>query len=164
VNVSPRQLAQPDFPATVAEALRETGLPAHALGLEITETVLIEQADRSLAALEELKALGVGIILDDFGTGYSSLGYLKGLPIDTVKLDRSLIGDLGERATTASAAIVAAVVQMAHALELAVVAEGVETAEQAEELRRLGCGLAQGWHFGRPGPAADLAALLSETA
>jgi EAL domain-containing protein (putative c-di-GMP-specific phosphodiesterase class I) len=160
VNVSPRQLSQPDFPAVVAGVLRDTGLPASALALEITEGILLEQTDRPLDALAELKQLGVGLILDDFGTGYSSLGYLKRLPIDTVKLDRSFIADLASRKAASSVAIVSAVVRMAHALELSVVGEGVETPEQAGELSKLGCAMAQGYYFARPIGAADLRALL----
>jgi EAL domain-containing protein (putative c-di-GMP-specific phosphodiesterase class I) len=139
----------------VAEVLEATGLPPARLGLEITESVLMEQGDRPLEVLGLVRGLGVSVILDDFGTGYSSLGYLQKLPIDTVKLDRSFIADLGD-GREASAAIVQAVVTMAHALELSVVGEGVETPDQADRLRRLGCAMAQGFWFARPVPEAEL--------
>ena len=160
VNISPRQLAQPDFADMVRGVLEATGLPPEGLGLEITETVLMEQGDRPLAVLAAVRELGVSVILDDFGTGYSSLGYLQRLPIDTVKLDRSFIADLGDEGQ-GSAAIVQAVVTMAHALELSVVGEGVETNAQAERLRRLGCAMAQGFWFARPVPMAQLFAAAS---
>jgi diguanylate cyclase (GGDEF)-like protein/PAS domain S-box-containing protein len=160
VNISPRQLAQPDFAEMVREVLEETGLPPAGLGLEITETVLMEQGDRPLEVLGLVRALGVSVILDDFGTGYSSLGYLQRLPIDTVKLDRSFIADLTEDGDE-SAAIVQAVVTMAHALELTVVGEGVETPDQADRLRRLGCAMAQGFWFARPVPMAQLSEALA---
>ena len=160
VNISPRQLAQPDFADIVADVLEVTGLAPSRLGLEITESVLMEQGDRPLEVLSRVRALGVSVILDDFGTGYSSLGYLQRLPIDTVKLDRSFIADLGEDGSEA-AAIVQAVVTMAHALELSVVGEGVETPDQADRLRRLGCAMAQGFWFARPVPLAQLADALS---
>jgi predicted signal transduction protein with EAL and GGDEF domain len=158
VNLSPRQLAQPDFPSTVASILEQSGMDPAQLAFEITESILM-QNERPLAALDELRGLGVGIILDDFGTGYSSLGYLQRLPIDTVKLDRAFITGLEDAGST-STAIVSAVVTMAQALDLTVVGEGVETAEQGERLRRLGCGLAQGFHFGRPAPPETFTALL----
>jgi diguanylate cyclase (GGDEF)-like protein len=163
VNISPRQLAQSDFAAMVAAVLEDTGLEPGGLGLEITESVLMEQGDRPVRVLCELRELGVRVILDDFGTGYSSLGYLKELPLDTVKLDRAFISGLDEPGNESSSAIVSAVVTMAHALELTVVGEGVETSEQADRLRRLGCAMAQGFWFARPEPAPNFATARART-
>ena len=148
VNLSPRQVAHPSLVERVAEALEETGLAPHRLNLEITESVLMEDSDSALDALRSLKALGVGLVLDDFGTGYSSLGYVKRFPIDVLKIDRSFVGGLGHDAE--DDAIVTAVLSMGRALGLEVVAEGVETREQARHLQALGCTLAQGFLFARP--------------
>ena len=146
VNVSRRQLAQPDLPALVAECLRSSGLPARRLRLELKERVLQgapKTARRNLAALREL---GVGLALDDFGTGYSSL---RDLPVRAVKIDRSFVEQLGKSA--GDTAIVAAIVSLARALGIDAIAEGVENEDQAELLRELGCPLAQGYLFGAPG-------------
>jgi predicted signal transduction protein with EAL and GGDEF domain len=148
VNLSPRQVAHPSLVETVAEALDQSGLEPHRLNLEITETVLLEDSDSALEALRDLKALGVGLVLDDFGTGYSSLGYVKRFPIDVLKIDRSFVDGLGHDAE--DDAIVSAVLSMGRALGLDVVAEGVETREQARHLQSLGCTLAQGFLFARP--------------
>jgi diguanylate cyclase (GGDEF)-like protein/PAS domain S-box-containing protein len=148
VNLSPRQVAHPSLVGTVAQALDLSGLDPHRLNLEITETVLIEDSDSALEALRNLKALGVGLMLDDFGTGYSSLGYVKRFPIDALKIDRSFVDGLGHDAE--DDAIVTAVLSMGRALGLEVVAEGVETREQARHLQSLGCTLAQGFLFARP--------------
>ena len=126
--------------------------------LEITESVLMRDASQALAVLEALKELGVSLSIDDFGTGYSSLSYLKRFPVDVLKIDRAFVDGLG--CETEDSAIVKAIVGMARALELGVVAEGVETARQVECLRELGCDRAQGFFFGRPRPAADLTPLL----
>jgi diguanylate cyclase (GGDEF)-like protein/PAS domain S-box-containing protein len=159
VNVSPRQLADDDFPATVSAALAETGLEPELLCLEITESAVMADPDAAAEALSELKALGVHLAIDDFGTGYSSLGQLKALlPVDTIKIDKSFVDGI----TTAGEdrAIVDAVLRLASGLGLAAVAEGVETVEQARELLELGCGLSQGYHFARPQPAAELERML----
>jgi diguanylate cyclase (GGDEF)-like protein/PAS domain S-box-containing protein len=148
VNVSGRQLAQPGLPAMVADALREAGLAAGRLRLEITEAVVQGASAATLANLRALAESGVGIVLDDFGTGYSSLGHLRDLPLRTVKIDRSFVASLAE-----GTEIVAAIASLAAALGLEAVAEGVETPAQAEALRALGCPLAQGFLFGAPGPA-----------
>jgi diguanylate cyclase (GGDEF)-like protein len=158
VNVSPRQFADPQFPAAVAKALRDTQLDPSRLALEITETALMEDSDVPGMVLEQLKAQGTRLVLDDFGTGYSSLSYLQRLPVDVLKLDRSFIAPLGDK--TEDAQIVAGVVQMAKALKLAVVAEGVETLDQLTALQRLGCDLAQGYFFARPTEAQAMTALL----
>jgi diguanylate cyclase (GGDEF)-like protein/PAS domain S-box-containing protein len=159
VNVSPRQLADDDFPATVAAVLAETGLEPDLLCLEITESAVMADPDAAADALAQLKALGVHLAIDDFGTGYSSLGQLKALlPVDTIKIDKSFVDGI----TTAGEdhAIVDAVLRLAAGLGLRAVAEGVETAEQARELLALGCDLSQGYHFARPQSAADLERML----
>jgi EAL domain-containing protein (putative c-di-GMP-specific phosphodiesterase class I) len=159
VNVSARQLTDPGLADVVAEALADSGLPAERLCLEVTESVVMEDAERSIAALEALRALGVSVALDDFGTGYSSLSYLRRLPIDGLKIDRSFIRGLGHEAEDES--IVASVIDLARSLGVEVTAEGVETAEQHERLRAGGCDTMQGFLFARPQPAADVAALMA---
>jgi diguanylate cyclase (GGDEF)-like protein len=158
VNVSPRQFADSQFPVTVANALRDAALDPSRLALEITESALMEESATSGTMLEQLKAQGTRLVLDDFGTGYSSLSYLQRLPVDVLKLDRSFIAPLGDQ--TEGAQIVAGVVQMAKALKLAVVAEGVETMDQLTALQRLGCDLAQGYFFAKPTSAEAMTALL----
>jgi diguanylate cyclase (GGDEF)-like protein/PAS domain S-box-containing protein len=153
VNLSPRQVAHAELVPTVARVLDTYRVPASRLALEITESVLISEAESPWNTLQALKRLGVTLMLDDFGTGYSSLSYLKRFPVDVLKIDRTFVDGLGVEAE--DSAIVKAVVGMAKALELGVVAEGVETERQAAELRELGCERAQGFHFGRPGDAAS---------
>jgi diguanylate cyclase (GGDEF)-like protein len=154
VNVSARQLMSPDFCATVAGIMERTAMDPSALILEITENILIEDADRALRVLERLKALGIRLALDDFGTGYSSLSYLRRLPIDIVKIDQSFVADLS-RADQGSA-IVAAVTKLAHVLDLTVTAEGVETELQRDQVKAIGCDSAQGFFYARPMPAAAI--------
>ena len=149
VNLSPRQVSHPSLVDSLAEVLEETGLEAGRLQLEITETVLIDDTDVALETLNDLKALGVGLVLDDFGTGYSSLAYVKRFPIDMLKIDRSFVDGLS-RGGSEDAAIVSAVISMGRALRVNVVAEGVETREQATQLRTLGCEFAQGFLYARP--------------
>ncbi|HET8629755.1 MAG TPA: EAL domain-containing protein [Thermomicrobiales bacterium] len=156
VNLSARQILHRGLVAEVAAALAETGLPPAALTLEITETTLMVEAEATRATLADLRALGVRLAIDDFGTGYSSLAYLKRFPVDTLKLDKAFVA--GVAAGAEDTAIVAAVVALARALGCAVTAEGVETAEAAAHLRRLGCALGQGYHFARPLPADEFAA------
>jgi EAL domain-containing protein (putative c-di-GMP-specific phosphodiesterase class I) len=132
-------------------ALRLRRIDPALLLLEITETALMSDPDAALKSLTGLKNLGVGLAVDDFGTGYSSLTYLKKFPIDELKIDRSFI--LGLQSDTGDAAIVRSCVGLAHAVGIRAVAEGVETAEQAEALKVMGCDLAQGFHFARPLPA-----------
>jgi EAL domain-containing protein (putative c-di-GMP-specific phosphodiesterase class I) len=148
VNLSPRQFNDPRLVQTVAAALRETGLPARLLQLEITETTAMQQTDVALATLNRLKALGVSIAIDDFGTGYSSLSYLKRFPVDMLKIDRSFTGELPGDAD--QCAIVSAIVALAHALELKVTAEGVENEAQRAFLEGCGCDLIQGHLSGAP--------------
>jgi len=150
VNLSPRQLMREDIVGVVADVLRESGLAPGCLELEITETVLMRDVDKSLAALKKLKELGVKISIDDFGTGYSSLNYLKRFPVDTLKIDRSFVSDIATDQD--DAAIVKAVISLAHILNLRVVAEGVEAEEQRRFLLENGCDEVQGYHFGRPVP------------
>ncbi|GIE85657.1 PAS domain S-box-containing protein/diguanylate cyclase (GGDEF) domain-containing protein [Actinoplanes regularis] len=156
VNVSARQLNQPGFAHVVTAALTETGLSAERLIVEVTETAVFN-GRRAVQTLDELRTLGVRIALDDFGTGHSSLGLLQTVPVDILKVDKSFVSNI----TMAGrhAVIATALIQVADGLGLTAVAEGVETAEQAAELHRLGYRLAQGYHFGRPGPnlALDLA-------
>ena len=158
VNVSARQLAQPALPEIVKQALAETGVSASDLAIEVTETALIEDSSVPAASLRALRSLGVKIMLDDFGTGYSSLSHLQRFPIDALKIDRSFVMHLG--AEEDKGAIVRAIAAMANALGLEVVAEGVETAEQAAEALALGCEWAQGYYFARPAPAAELESLI----
>jgi predicted signal transduction protein with EAL and GGDEF domain len=158
VNLSARQLAQAELPKIIGQVLKETGLRAGDLAIEITETALIENSSVPAASLRELKSLGVKIMLDDFGTGYSSLSHLGRFPIDVLKIDRSFVMHLG--AGGDDTAIVHAIAAMARALGLEVVAEGVESAEQAAEARALGCGWAQGYFFARPGPPAAIESLV----
>ena len=154
VNVSGRELDDPDYSAQVEEALATSGLPAGALVLEITESTLSASDDQVQRTLTHLRALGVRIAIDDFGTGYSSLSRLDALPIDILKIDRAFISSIGPH--TESAPLVAAITAMASALGLAVVAEGVEEPYQALLLSSLGCGEGQGYLFGRPMPAGDM--------
>jgi len=150
VNLSPRQFRDPGLVEQVAGVLRGTGLAARRLTLEITEGLLLEDAEQIGPTLDALRRLGVGVALDDFGTGYSSLAYLRRFPIDRLKIDRSFIGGLHRDAE--ADAITVAILGMAQALDLPVVAEGVETEEQAWALRDLGCDFAQGYLFAAPAP------------
>ncbi|MCZ7529135.1 MAG: EAL domain-containing protein [Acidimicrobiia bacterium] len=158
VNLSARQFLLPDLPDIVSAAVRESGLPPERLCLEMTETALMDEGDATLASLEALRALGVQLSVDDFGTGYSSLAYLKRFPVDWLKVDQSFVDGLGTDAE--DTAIVTAVISLAHALDLHVVAEGVETADQLANLRTLGCDIGQGTLFSAPMPASELRAFL----
>jgi diguanylate cyclase (GGDEF)-like protein len=154
VNVSARQLQHPALAEDVAAALAESGLPPHLLTLEITESVLMEDTRTMLSVLEGLKELGVRLALDDFGTGYSSMSYVQQLPLDTLKIDKSFVDHV--EATGRGSVLVEVAVKLAKATRLTTVAEGVESAEQAARLRQLGCDRAQGYHFARPLPLAEL--------
>jgi diguanylate cyclase (GGDEF)-like protein len=151
VNLSARQLSDPHLVDDVAEALAAAGLDPSVLCLEITETALIAHPDQALTALRELRATGVTVALDDFGTGYSSLSHLHQYPVDTVKIDRSFVAQLG--GTGATDGIVTAILHLARHMDLRVVAEGVERLDQADLLDRLGCELLQGYALGRPARA-----------
>jgi len=159
VNVSARQLAEDDLAEVVAEVLAQTGMEPALLCLEVTESVLIEDPESSAATLSALKALGVQLAVDDFGTGYSSLEYLRRFSVDCLKIDRSFIRGLPD--SPQDAAIVASVVDLAHALGLSVTAEGVEKADQLAPLRARGCDSAQGYLFARPEPPEVVERLLS---
>ena len=149
VNISTRQLVVADEVLTlVRDVTAAEGISPGFLTIEITESVLIEHLDAARSALASLTGLGFRLSLDDFGTGYSSLSYLANLPFDCVKIDRSLIRDIAK--APRSAALAAAIVHMGHALELQVIAEGVETQEQVARLKTVGCDIAQGTYFGRP--------------
>ncbi|MGH9080514.1 MAG: putative bifunctional diguanylate cyclase/phosphodiesterase [Acidimicrobiales bacterium] len=156
VNLSARQVGDARIVATVEEVLSRTGLPAEHLTLEITESALMQDAGSALAVLRALKQIGVQLAIDDFGTGYSSLSYLQQFPVDILKVDRSFIEQLG--INPQSEKIVSSVIDLAHALGLEVVAEGVETVEQLDILRSLRCDLAQGFLFSVPRPANEIAA------
>jgi EAL domain-containing protein (putative c-di-GMP-specific phosphodiesterase class I) len=158
VNLSARQLCEPGLPDRVAEIVAETGADPTMLGIEITESVLMEDIDAVGAALHALEALGLKLAIDDFGTGFSSLSYLKQFPVHMLKVDQSFVAGLGH--DDGDSAIVRAVIELAHSLGLTAVAEGVETAQQMAALRRLGCDAAQGYYFDRPGSPAAISALL----
>ena len=162
VNVAGSQLADPRFPALVQQALNQTGLPPEQLCLEINESALIGHADEAVGAMHRLRRLGVTISVDDFGTGYSSLAYLHELPVDELKIDRSFTAELGDDARHTS--LVEAIIRMAHALQLSVVAEGVETAEQLDVLTDLGCERAQGFLFAPAQTAQEFRTRLLATA
>jgi diguanylate cyclase (GGDEF)-like protein/PAS domain S-box-containing protein len=156
VNISARQLIGPELIDVVVEALRSSGLAPRQLCLEITESVLLEDARFSARALAELKDLGLRIGVDDFGTGYSSLTYLQRFPVDTLKVDRSFVEGIGAAGSPrGDRAIVAGVIDLAHAFGLTTVAEGVETVEQLSALRSLGCEQAQGYLWSPPIPGAE---------
>jgi diguanylate cyclase (GGDEF)-like protein/PAS domain S-box-containing protein len=155
VNLSARQFNDPQLPKMVARALKETGLPPRLLELEITESTAMQQTDITLRTLKKLKQLGVSIAIDDFGTGYSSLSYLRRFPVDKIKIDRSFVAEVP--ADRDQGAIVAAIVALAHALQIRVVAEGVETEAQRAFLKSIGCDYIQGYLVGRPADADSAA-------
>jgi EAL domain-containing protein (putative c-di-GMP-specific phosphodiesterase class I) len=159
VNLSARQVAEPNIVDTVARVLAETGLPATALGLEITEGLLLEETPATVLTIVALQDLGVRLILDDFGTGYSSLRYLQRYPLDGLKIDRSFVAGLGENGD-GDGAIVEAILGMAGALGMRVIPEGVETQGQLDRLAALGCDFVQGFHLSRPLTPATLEARL----
>lgn len=159
VNLSAVQLDQPDVDLVVSQALQETGLPATALELEITESVVVRESLRAADVLHRLRALGVCIAIDDFGVGYSSFAYLRELPVNRFKLDRSFLVNVPQ--SVGDSRLVGALIAMGHRLEVGIVAEGVETEEQAEFLRGHGCDEAQGYHLGRPMKEEAFEALLT---
>ena len=161
LNISARQLVKPDeISSLLTDAIAENGITPGFLTFEVTESTLIEHLDRARDALSTLKDLGVRLSLDDFGTGYSSISYLRELPLDSVKIDRSMISNI--TGTRRDAHLAAAIIAMSHALDLEVIAEGVETQEQAALLRELDCDLAQGYHFAKPMAPETLTALLHQ--
>ena len=158
INISARQFLQDDFVELVATTLEHTGADPADICLEITESILMDDVDLTVATLRRLKALGVQLAVDDFGTGYSSLSYLRRFPVDVLKVDQSFVSGLGH--DPEDSAIVQAVVAMGRALQLTTVAEGVETAHHLIELRELDCDVAQGYHFARPRPAEAISRML----
>ena len=148
VNLSTKQFKQPDLVQQIEDILRETGLESDSLKLEITESLIMDSVDSATAMLSQLKALGIQLSMDDFGTGYSSLSYLHQFPMDTLKVDRSFVSRMSTNGQGTD--IAHTIVILAHQLGLDVVAEGVETAEQLDQLRSLGCEYAQGYYFSRP--------------
>jgi PAS domain S-box-containing protein len=150
VNISSIQLRQKDFADTVIKAMKAPGMDPHYLELELTESIIMQNLEATIAKLQELKDIGIQLSLDDFGTGYSSLSYLKRIPLDTIKIDRSFINDIPKKPNSAS--IVKAIIAMAHSLNLKVVAEGVETEQQLAFLMENGCDQAQGYFISRPLP------------
>lgn len=160
VNVSPRQLRSSDFVDVVAETLARHDLPGNALWLELTERVMMEDSVSTLAVMNGLRSIGVRLAVDDFGTGYSSLSYLKRFPIDRVKIDQSFVRGMAKSGSDGS--LVAAIVAMTTALQLEIVAEGVETDEQARQLDAVGCTIMQGYLFARPMPSAQFVESLQQ--
>jgi EAL domain-containing protein (putative c-di-GMP-specific phosphodiesterase class I) len=161
VNLSAKQFQHPSLVQEVNQALTESGLDAASLKLEITESVVMQDALATLAKLRELKDLGIRLAIDDFGTGFSSLGYLKRFPVDTLKIDRSFVKGLSKDGN--DSAIVRAVVTVAKSLNMDVTAEGVETDQQRVELKALGCDRGQGFFFARPADAEHVTPLLASS-
>jgi diguanylate cyclase (GGDEF)-like protein/PAS domain S-box-containing protein len=158
INLSAIQFRRGSLEDSLRAALDLTGVPAAALELELTESILLHEADQALAVIQRLKGMGVRLAIDDFGTGYSSLAYLKRLAVDKLKIDQSFVRDMAHDPD--DAAIVRAVIQMAKSLNLVVLAEGVETAQVAEGLRLLDCDMVQGYHFGHPVTAEEFRRLI----
>jgi EAL domain-containing protein (putative c-di-GMP-specific phosphodiesterase class I) len=154
VNVSGEQLLDPQFASTVVSALAVTGLPAHRLEIEVTESIFLRDATSARNTLEQIMGLGCSIALDDFGTGYSSLGYLRKLRFSTIKVDRSFVQGAAQ-GNRESLAIIRAVVAMAESLGVTTTAEGVETETELGVVKTLGCNKIQGYYFGRPMAASD---------
>ena len=159
VNVSARQLTRPNFLQTVRHAVQSVGLSPNHLRLEITETSLMDYPEQAAYVLRELRAAGVKVYLDDFGTGFSSLSYLHRFPVDTLKIDRSFVASLS--AANHQPALVESIVALAKTMGTQVIAEGVETEEQMDELVRLGCNQAQGFLFAMPLTALAVEAFLT---
>jgi EAL domain-containing protein (putative c-di-GMP-specific phosphodiesterase class I)/GGDEF domain-containing protein len=162
VNLSARQCRDPAFATVILRTIERHGLSPDTLELELTETAAMEDAERSRALLGELRAMGVGVALDDFGAGYSSLSYLKNLPFSKLKIDREFVAKVDQRRD--SRAICAALVELARGLEITVLAEGVETREEVETLRELGCSMFQGFYFARPASPAEFGAIIANPA
>ncbi len=160
VNLSIRQFKLQNLVKTVEQILTESGLSPQQLGLELTESILMENEERTVGVLTELSRLGIQISIDDFGTGYSSLRYLKCFPIHILKIDQSFVREITTNST--DAAIATSIITLAHNLGLKVVAEGVERVEQVEFLQRQGCDGIQGFYFSKPLPPAELEQMLRE--
>ena len=160
VNLSAVQFRQQDLVATLKRVLAETGLAPEYLDLELTESIIMQNAEETVTALNRLRDMGLRLSVDDFGTGYSSLGYLKRFPLQVIKIDRSFINDVPDDPD--DTAITKAIIAMAHSLNLQVIAEGVETERQLAFLREQGCDEVQGYLFSRPLPAEDVVQLLEK--
>jgi EAL domain-containing protein (putative c-di-GMP-specific phosphodiesterase class I) len=158
VNISAAQFKGNRLAEMVISALAASGLPPTQLELEITESVLLEETEATLKTLHQLRSFGVRVSLDDFGTGYSSLSYLRSFPFDKIKIDRSFVGEV--TASANGAAIVRAIAGLGASLGMEITAEGVETQEQLDLVRREGCTEVQGYYFSPPRPAGDLADLM----
>lgn len=159
VNLSSKQVSQPQLVNEIRDILDETNVDAKHLKLEITESAVMENADMAARLLKRLKALGVQLSIDDFGTGYSSLGYLHRFPVNTLKIDRSFVGRIGEAAENIE--IVRTIVSLAENMGMEVVAEGVETLSQLSQLRKLNCKYGQGYLFSRPVDAESVTTWIS---
>jgi len=160
INVSPMQLERTDFAQVVSQLSAKHGVDPRWLRFEITESAMMNEPDKFIRILTALRALGSQVLIDDFGTGYSSLSYLNQLPLDTLKIDRAFIRDLGNPSSRTP--LIHSVIDLAKKLRLKTVAEGVETPEQASLLREYGCDYAQGYLYGRPVGARQCRALLRE--
>jgi EAL domain-containing protein (putative c-di-GMP-specific phosphodiesterase class I) len=158
VNLSPRQFNSGRLLADIVGALRDSGLPANRLDLEITERVMLVNTEATVAMLHQLRTLGASIAMDDFGTGYSSLSYLRRFPFDKIKIDQTFVRDITRDPDSVS--IVRAVAGLAAGLHMSTTAEGVETQEQLDRVRAEGCTEIQGYFISRPIPVADIPALL----
>jgi EAL domain-containing protein (putative c-di-GMP-specific phosphodiesterase class I) len=158
VNLSAVQLDRTDLPDVVAAALTDSGLPAHRLVIELTESLLVDHRQETLERLHAIKALGVRLAIDDFGTGYSSLAYLRRFPVDIIKIDKSFVDDVGD--VPAAAALTLGIIQLGQALQLSTVAEGIEDAGQLSELADGNCELGQGYYFAEPLTTAAMQELL----
>ena len=164
VNLSAKQLEHPELFDEIEATLGETGLDPRSLILEITEGVLVDGAESISGALASIRARGVRLAVDDFGTGYSSLSYLSRFPVDIVKIDRSFVGNLPQKSpeqdASADEKLISGIIDLAHGQEMAVVAEGVESTYQLEQLREVGCDMIQGYCFSRPLPDEEAIALM----
>ena len=163
VNISPRQLQHPGLLDEVREALAASGIPPGSLILEITETVMMHDAEMAILRLNQLRDLGVRLAIDDFGTGYSSLNYLRSFPVDILKVDRSFVEEIGKEDNDQSV-LTASIIELAGSLNLRPVAEGVERKDQLERLLAMRCEFGQGFLFARPLDRDRLRAILSERA
>jgi len=160
VNLAVQQIESNQLPNQVMEVLQRTGLPAERLELEITESAIMSEPEKAAQALAEFQAMGIRLAIDDFGTGYSSLAYLKKLPLDRLKIDRSFVMDIG--INDGDDIISRAIINLSNSLGMDTVAEGIEHPEQLEFLRREGCEIGQGYLFSKPLPAADLMAFIDK--
>ena len=164
VNLSSRQFKQEGLASAVATALRESGLDPRLLEMELTESLVMHDADAAIRMLSRLRETGVALSVDDFGTGYSSLSYLTRLPISALKIDQSFVHDIKAGGGPDEGIVAQAIISLGHNLKLKVVAEGVETEAQFEFLKKHGCDEVQGFHFGRPVPAQEFERFLAQAA